>query len=416
MTFKPLYMVFDYETGEIQPDGSTKASTEAYRKEFRVLSCAFGWLDGTGQIKTVYTRGEHDTGEFLEKVHGAGIPLVAHNIQFEKLVTKCRYPEIYSGLKWHADTMRLVQNYDNGGNDMFVQEQLFTDLDAMLDAVEAGEDVVKTVALGGLGLVKAARRILNLDDHKTEAYEWIRANVSEWSKGKKEGMFLDRLPDDVLERYNVADVEVTLKLYEYIIKKFNEEKFDWRLDHDLFLGTVEFLVDAKIEGTPVDRANLLLYAEQVRKEFLKIGTDFRNRFELEIKKVERTRLLKRIRKLKKLKGRKNYIKRYKTGHLKAVEEITFNVGSNDQLASLFIDTLNIEPKFKTESGKPAFRSAVLNHYGEGGEMLLKRRKRLLVLKQCESLLELTEYDSKFHIDLKACGTATSRFSGGSHGT
>lgn len=415
MTYKPPYMVFDYETGEVQPNGTTKASTEAYRKEFRILSCAFGWLTKDGTFKSHYCKGEHDTYEYLERVSRAGIPLVAHNIQFEKLVTKCRYPDLYPNLLWHADTMRLVQNYDNGGNDMFIQEQLYTDLDAMLDAVEAGEDVVRTVSLGGLGLVKAAKRILGAEDHKTEAYEWIRANVEEWSKGKKEGMFLDRLPDNILERYNVADVEITLKLYEFIIRKFKEEKFDWQLDHGLFLGTVEFLVDAKIEGVLIDRERLQSYAQEVQKEFEDIGIRFRAELEGPIREVERTRLLLRIRKCKTLRGRKKLLKRFRAGDGKLHDEVRFNVGSNTQLAALFVNTLGMVPKFVTDSGQPAFRSAVLGQWGQHGEVLLKRRKRLLVLKQCQSLLELSAYDGRFHIDLKACGTATSRFAGGSHG-
>lgn len=420
MSYKPAYIVFDYETGEVQSDGSTRASTEAYRKEFRVLSCAFGWLGEDGGLRTVYTRGEHETGEYLEKVVNAEIPLVAHNIQFEKLVTKCRYPDTYSKIKWHADTMRLVQNFDNGGDDQFLQEQIYTDLDDMLLAIESGEDVVKTIPLGGLGLVKAAKRILNAEDHKKEAYEWIRANVSEWSKGKKEGMFLDRLPDDILERYNVADVEVTLKLYEFITEAFRKEKFDWTLDHDLFLGTVEFLVDAKIRGVPVNREALSNYIVEVQTEFDAIGHQFIAALKEPIKEVERIRLLKRIRKLKTLKGRKKYLKRIKAQDPRALKEIRFNPGSNGKLETLFCEVLGMEAKFRTSpskkhpQGQPSFRSAVLGQWGEHGTVLLKRRKRLIVLKQCQSLLELTKYDGRFHIDLKACGTSTSRFAGGNH--
>lgn len=421
MTYKPPYIVFDYETGEVQANGTTVASTEAYRRNFRVLSCAFGWLDATGNFASRYFKGEHDVGEFLARIAEQQIPLVAHNIQFEKLVTKCRYPELYDKLIWHADTMRLVQNYDNGGPDVFIQEQIYTDLDEMILALEDGEQVVKTVSLSGLGLAKASRRILNLEDHKKEAYDWIRTNVPEWSKGKKEGQFLDRLPDDVLERYNVADVEVTLKLYEFITKKFAVEGFDWTLDHDLFLGTAELVVDSKIRGVPVNRKALASYIIDVQNEFDRIGVQFLDRFAEPIKEVERLKLLKRIRKLKKLKGRKNYVKKYRAGHVKALEEIKFNPGSNGQLEMLFCGVLGIEPKFRTKEskkfpkGQPAFKSAVLSQWGDGGEILLKRRKRLIVLKQAMALYALSDYDDRWHLDVKLAAAATGRASGGSHG-
>jgi hypothetical protein len=45
-------------------------------------------------------------------------------------------------------------------------------------------------------------------------------------------------------------------------------------------------------------------------------------------------------------------------------------------------------------------------------MLANYKKRLLVLKQQEKLLELSAKDGIFHQDLKACGTKTGRYSGG----
>jgi hypothetical protein len=37
---------------------------------------------------------------------------------------------------------------------------------------------------------------------------------------------------------------------------------------------------------------------------------------------------------------------------------------------------------------------------------------MLVLAQIDSLLELSEADGRWHIDLKAAGTVTGRFAGG----
>jgi hypothetical protein len=140
----------DVETIEILPDGSIKASTEFYREGFRVSSCAFterrngeifSWyaedednihrelekLVGrpfvvhncafterrNGEIFSWYVEGEDNVRAELEKLQGRN--LVAHNIQFEIGVSRCRFPGL--NLNWACDTMRLVQNYDNGGGD-----------------------------------------------------------------------------------------------------------------------------------------------------------------------------------------------------------------------------------------------------------------------------------------------------------
>ena len=56
----------------------------------------------------------------------------------------------------------------------------------------------------------------------------------------------------------------------------------------------------------------------------------------------------------------------------------------------------------------------LAQYGEGG-LILKNQKKLIIEKvQGESLLTLSEYDGRWHIDLKAAGAATGRMAGGSH--
>jgi DNA polymerase I-like protein with 3'-5' exonuclease and polymerase domains len=130
--------------------------------------------------------------------------------------------------------------------------------------------------------------------------------------------------------------------------------------------------------------------------------------------VERSKLLKRIQKLKTLKGRKKYLKRLRGSPELHADEIAFNVGSNAQLAELFVTVLGIVPKFFSATGQPSLRSVMLHQFGEGGTMLAKRRKRILVQKQVQSLYELTEFTGRWHLDLRAAGTSTGRFSGGKH--
>jgi hypothetical protein len=404
--FKPPYVVLDVETSE-----NGRGSTEFYRPNFRVDSMAVSWYEGD-VIKSSFIEGEPLIGDCLKELALRKIPIVAHNAQFEMGVFKCRFPD-YKPI-WHADTMRLVQVYDNGG-DKGAFEVLKT-FDDQLDAIEGADDDAKEkkTYLAGLGLVKACYRILNLPDHKTEAHTWIRENVPEWKKGKKEGGFLNFLPKDLLERYNVADTERTLLLYKHITDYFTKINYDWRKDHRLYFSSMHQVVDAKIRGVPIDRTNLETYRQSVEFEISEIGRSFTSDLSNPIAAVERGRLVKRIGKLKTFRGRKRYVARVKRDGGLYDKDLRFNIGSNKQLAALFIDQLGMEAKFKTAKGAPSFRSAVLGSWGEPGERLKTRRKRLLVLKQTEALLELSAFDGRWHVDLKMAATSTGRAAGGSH--
>lgn len=417
--YKPPYLVFDYET-----ELSGEASTEMYHPEFYISSCAFCWKDQKGEYKTHFISGpgtENKVRAFLEK--SIGIPLVTHNEQFERAVTQCRFPGLDEKLNWHADTMRLVQVFDNGGGEFqFLPLTYDEQLDFFLAEFDTGKDKVakKTKKptqkfVGGLGLKNAAMRLLGVEDHKKKAHAWLRENVEGCRKGN-EGSFLHALPEDLLRDYNIADVITTARLYDFTTSEFSRLGFDWTVDHALYRSTLEHIVRAKIQGVIVKREELAKNVEALREEIRGIELGFAERFATEIRGVERNRLLSRIRKLKTLRGRKAYLKRLRTGDSELfADEIQFNVGSNKQLADLFVVELGMQPKFLTDTGQPAFRSAVLDQYGEGGTVLKTRRKRMLVLKQSEALLKLSEYDGKWHCDLKMAACSTGRMAGGSYG-
>lgn len=421
MSYKPPYLVFDFETEE-----NGEASTEMYRPGFYVSSCAFCWKDGKGDFKTHYIDGigaEKKIRQFLEKLADQQIPIVCHNEQFERGVTLCRFPGLAERLNWHADTMRLVQNFDNGGGEFqFMPLTYEEQLDFFLSEFENLESDSKKKNkkkkptqkfVGGLGLKNAGMRILSVEDHKKKAHEWLRENVEGCRKGN-EGSFLHMLPEDLMRDYNIADVITTARLYDFITGEFDRIGFDWRIDHSLYRSTLDHITKAKIEGIRIEREQLAIEIEKLRSEIEGIGKGFAERFAEEIRAVERSKLLQRIAKLKTLRGRKAYIKRSRSPTETVFDdEIRFNVGSNKQLASLFIDQLGISAKFLTETGQPAFRSSVLSQWGVGGEMLKTRRKRMLVLKQSEALHKLSAFDGKWHCDLKCCGTATGRMAGGS---
>lgn len=404
-----------------------RGSTEFYRRDFRVTSMAVTILDtATGAIRSSFYEGEDACRNQLIALINSEheFEFVAHNMQFELGVVRCRFPELYDLMIWHADTMRLVQQYDNGGDKFAVEMPLSLDdqLDAALNISDDGDtkpkkkkkNKPKTIA--GLGLKVAVRRILKEPlSHKEEAHEWLRSNV-EGCRSGNEGSFLNKLPPELLRRYNIGDTESSVRLYQFITREFTRIGFDWRFDHELFLRSVRQIVDAKIRGVPVDREGLNAYRLVVEAEIETIRKTFKDRFTNEIAAVERGRLLDAVRKRKTLRGRKSFVRRYRMGIDTAVADVRFNPGSNKQLAALFVGELGLPVKFTTNKGAPSFKSALLGQWGDGGEILKAQRRRLLVFKQVEALLALTAYDGRWHQDLKACGTATSRYSGGEHGS
>lgn len=399
-------VAYDYETIEVFSDGSTKASTEYYRDNFRVASCAFTERRGS-EIVSWYTEGEQATLEALQQLGNR--PVIVHNAAFEMGVTKCRFPQL--NLNWHADTMRLVQNYDNcGGDDAF--ERIVLDPEDFDEDELEEEANIKYRPMSGSGLVVSCKRILGLEDHKKPAHDWIYANVPEAKKGKA-GQHLDKLPPEILEAYTVADTERTLALYEHITEHFVKVDYDWSMDHALYLSTVGYVVGSKILGVPVNRNGLLEDGEKVLQGIAEIENRFKERFAEEIKQVEKWRLEKRLSKYKTEDGKKKYLDNLPNRPDLYEKEISFNVGSNDQLQYLFTQVLKMEAKFFTAKNSPSFKSTMLSQWGDGGLLLGKRRKRLLVLKQICNLYKVSEYDNRFHPDLKTASVATGRFAGGS---
>lgn len=390
----------DYETAILLPGGKTQASVEYYREDFRAISCAFTECRN-GELFSWFAIGESKIKEELRKLQGR--PLIAHNVSFELGVSLCRFPDLK--LDWSVDTMRLVQNYDNGGNDDAFER-------VILEPTDPDEEPEEEINyIGGFSLVNSCRRILQIEDHKAEAYRWLLENI-DGVKKRNAGQFLDHLPEDILERYNIGDTENTFKLYEYLIEFFGRAKFNWQFDHGFYLSTLRHIVKAKIRGVLCDRKQILEKAKAVAGEIEEIEATFKARFKEEVERLERRRLLEEIRKRKTFRGKKRYLRRVKDNVAVKRKDVDFNVGSNKQLQMLFVDELKMQAKFFTAKGSPAFKASMLSQWGAGGEMLDKRRKRLLVLKQLANLYKLSEYDGRWHLSLKLAGTATGRFAGG----
>jgi hypothetical protein len=402
METRPVVAV-DWETAELQPDGSYVASTEAYRPNFRVTSAAWTWEED-GKLKSKYLEGEDQIRAEIQFWIDRNARFLCFNVSFEGLVSRCRFPDL--NIVWEIDAMRLCQVMDNGGSgDDFVlveEEDILTPGD---------KPKVKRSPTEGLGLVKCVQRILgDTTDHKKEAHDWIKKTVPS-VKPKSVGSYLHLLPPEIMKSYNVADTEQTFRLYKYITEYFRFAHYDWTFDHKLYMLSANKIISGKIRGIRVDREQLASYIEDVKKEIKAIEAEFCVRFASEIAIVEARRLDEYIAGVKSDKGKTKRREKYLAGEATAIKAVRFNPGSNAQLTTLFVDILKITPKFLTEKGAPSFKSAMLSQWGDGGRILKARRKRGIVLKHAEALYKLSEITGRFHPSLRAAGTKTGRYVG-----
>jgi len=350
---------------------------------FKIKSIAISYRNEDGDLVSKFT--ETNVRRWIEQLHERQSPVIVYNAGFELGVLKCQFPDLKLNIV--ADVMRLVQVFDNGTKDYHLFLEDMDDEDA-----EDYDD--------GFGLKVSGPRILGSDFNDTHqvAYAWIRENLD--VKRGKEGAFLGSLPGALLRDYNCGDTENTLKLYERITKEFKRINYDWKPDHLLYMNVTRLIVESKIKGIRVDREKLAAYAVQVEAEIAEVELKFCNALAGHIEEVQRLKLEEIKAKYKTEKGRAGA----------KVDE--FNCGSNKQLALLFVTVMKQPVQFTSATGQPSFKKAHLHTWGDGGEILLARRQRMLVLKQTQSLLKLAEEDSRWHVGLKSVGTSTGRFAGG----
>ena len=425
-TFKPALVVIDYETALL----TGEASVEFYRDDFRIDSMAWSYRDANNEIKSGFVEGEDRIAKILERLVDDGVPIWAHNVPFEMGCTMCRFPELEKKMRWGGDTMRLAQNFDNGGRDYQREEVPLTfeeELDKLMTEAEGEEyEREETTYKKGLSLVACTNRILprKHHGHKKEAHDWIRENVKECGAKGRVGKFLNRLPYPIMKRYNIGDTETTLALYEFITDHFSGIGYDYRMDHALYMNSVRMIVVAKIGGAEVRREALAETVALLEQEVIDIEQAFLKKFDTQIQQLEAKRLEEwcggcrtdagQLKRRNAAIADRELIDPYKRDpdNNKWDKNVRFNVGSNKQLTRIFVGALGMKPVFLTDKGSPSFKSCFLSQWGEGGLILKTRRERLLVLQQAKSLYELSEYDGRWHLDLKACGCSTGRYSGG----
>lgn len=388
--------VIDFETRSDDPRGGLclwHESAEAY-------SCAFEWVENK-TIQTEFLEGEDLIRQFLMDNRDR-FDLIAHNLQFEYMVLKCRFPE-FPDERLKYDTMRMVQLADGGGEEYDFFKKKRSGLSETLARLEEKE--VKNTH--GVSLEKSARRWLNeeFQDHKAPAHAWIQANVPGARRGK-EGSYLHLLPQDLLRQYNVADVHVTFLLFRRLVKYFREIGYDWKPDHKLHNFAARLFADSEIRGVPVDREALFEVATERQERLDEVLGLFREQHKEHIEPME------------------------------LEQGSTFNLRSVKQMEELFVNRLKLPVKYRnpvTEKakqrwaemdpeerppapeGSPAFGKNFLSQFGDAAKHLRKKGTYQTHLKQALGAYWLSEYDGRVHFGVRSVGTRSDRGAAGAGG-
>jgi len=359
--FKPDAVAFDFETSGL----------DFWSPDFKVLSAAMAWRSEDGSLQSRFI-GPEAIEAVLQRISDDGIPLVVHNLGFEYGVIKNIYPRVEN--IQYIDTQRLAQVYDNGG--------------------------ARGDAFSGFGLAKCVQRILAMPDPKAPYYEWLRENGV---RRGQEGANLDKLPEGMFKQYNRDDAINTLALYVRITDNFKDIDYNWQLDHDLYTYISKQITDAQGRGVRVDREALTAALEAITTEIDTLDTDFRQTFKYDINALE-SQLKEEF-----LGGFKT--EKTKEKYKDSTEKWAFNLKSTTHLKRLFIDVMGMEATFTSPKGAPSFKASHLPTYGAAGKALSRRNSKLILKQQITSLLKLSETDGRWHLGLKAVGTATGRFAG-----
>lgn len=392
-------IALDYET-EIPGKGG---SVEYYRRDFRVASIALAWtLDGINYTSE-FLQGETAVKSVLTELQERNFPIVVHNLMFEYGVTKCRAGH---DLDWTADTMRMVQVADNGGKNADIEEEL--SIDDEIAILEGKKTVDTNPRLKGLSLQASVKRWLPTEfhNHKKPFHDYLINHIG--CKEHEVGQNLNKLPSEMLKKYNCLDAEVTLRLFYVLSDYFKQVEYDYRPDHDLYIEMCKLTALSKIKGVKIDRNYLIDSCLHFERNVEATKIALANKLKDYIPILEEKNKQKILSGYKTEKGREAAICRLNDDP----STYQFNINSTPQKTCLFQDIMGIKPKFFTKKGAPSFKRTVLGQWGEAGLLLAKRGTELIALKQCEKLLEKSSYDGRWHIDISPAGTTTGRMKGG----
>lgn len=354
-------IAIDFETEDV---ATGEGCLEMYRSTAKIKSVAAAWR-AEGKIVTAFLDTPRGITQFMTALAEQQLPLLVYNVGFEGLCFQTQFP----GYRFNviADVMRLVQLYAN-------------------------DDTVQSY-----GLENSAVRILGCKPWKQELYRQLE---SQGVKKADVGKNLHHAPAAMFKAYNEGDVIATLELYEKITAEFKKINFDWKFDTQLYLSSAEYITKSKARGVRVDREKLTQFVTALTEELEKNEQDFKDKWRSEVSEVEE-RIHQKV------------LAKYKTerGRAGAVREC-FNVGSTTHLTILFRDVMQLPVTHTTPTGEPSMKAEHMIEYGEPGQFLANRKEKQLLVTQANSLLALSEYDGRFHIDIKLVGTSTGRYAGG----
>jgi hypothetical protein len=173
------------------------------------------------------------------------------------------------------------------------------------------------------------------------------------------------------------------------------------------MNSAMLIADGKGRGIKVNREKLGKNIATVTNDIEQIRIVFNSLYADEINTIEQHNLQDIVLSKKTEKGQVSAWE-------KALERETyrFKLNSGNQKTKLFVELLGMTPKFFTKGGKPAFAKAFLNQWGHGGVLLESLGTLRIELVQMKGLYAISEYDGRYHPDLRAAGTKTSRLKGG----
>lgn len=403
-----MIVAIDFETLD-----SRGASFEYFRRDFRVFSMSCCWRSPEGALTYWFSTDPLKISQKLVALSQTQDRIVVQNLGFERGVMRACYPNIQ--LNWHADTMRLTQLRDGGGDEygeptLTLEQEISREL-GELDEEDLKKKWKKSM---GNGLEAASARFLPeaSHEHKKPAHDWLKENHG---IEKSHGQYLHLLPLDLLEAYNNADTRNTLMLYESHVAFFEEIKYDWSRDWMLYSNRARLMSGAYYDGICIDQPALMKVILDLEAEIGAMEAEFLAAVEPHLKALRHLRLLNYIQKnvgtKKTEKGRLKHIEGIKAGKYDDKWK-DFKMGSTQQLAQLFVEVLGMKYKFTTPKGAPSFKTTHLGQWGEYGLILQKRKKRLLVLQQAANTYISAMHDGKTHPSVKVAGTRTGRTAGG----
>jgi len=332
--------------------------------------------------------------------------IIVHNYTFDIGVISTLYPDIKFTEVW--DTMRLCQVGDAGSYQKKYCRRY----------KEQGG-----IPRDGLSLTACTSRWLHesYHNHKSQYYQYLRDKCGVLPG--KEGENLQLLPPDLMKEYNSKDTEATLMLYTETLKQFNLDGYNGYIsDHELYRSRCRQLIESFVDGVKVDREALQECISLMDNTLTQMETDFREVHKENIPKVIQIKTDAYINdpKIKTESGRDKRRRTIEEGLPFGQREkiCEFNIGSYNDLFLLFSGVMGITTPFLTKpnkdgagGGNPSFAKAHLPSWHESGKILQNRGTVRITKKQAESLLELSEFDGRWHISMQATGARTGRMSG-----